>query len=459
MHAIFVTAEITPYSGAGPAAEVCGALPKGLRSLDHAVTVVSPLYRSIDPDAHSLARRLSKVEVEVGGETQACEIYTGRTVSGVELIFLGHETLFHGTDDFELGDDETVARRAAVFARAAAKVVSDLEDVDLVHAHDWVGGAFLAALGETALPTVLTLHRGAEQRRFGGAVGELFGDAAADVDGAKAPLVAGLKRAQRVTVSSPRAADALRGTLADVMDPEALVGIPAGIDASIWNPLTDPHLPHRFDPVDLGGKAKCKAELQRDLELPVEAEVPMVALEERSNGAGLELFVKIASQILRNQVQLVFVAADSPEPLVERLDELDERWPDQAALLTEADEELRHQLVAAADLVLVAPETAPSGGPEMRAHRYGAVPIVHHVDALADSVVDCDAKLDTGTGFAFGAFDADEMLAAVRRALGAYRQPEAFEALQRRGMRVDHSWDRSARLYEGLYRELLESDG
>ena len=90
----------------------------------------------------------------------------------------------------------------------------------------------------------------------------------------------------------------------------------------------------------------------------------------------------------------------------------------------------------------------------MRTHRYGAAPVARSVGALADLVVDCDARLTTGTGFLFEGHDPDELLSGLRRGIAAFTEREAFAKLRERVMRVDHSWDRAARLYEGIYREL-----
>jgi starch synthase len=49
MEILFVTSEVTPYSKVGGLGDVCGALPKALRTLGHRVTVISPLYSTIDP--------------------------------------------------------------------------------------------------------------------------------------------------------------------------------------------------------------------------------------------------------------------------------------------------------------------------------------------------------------------------------------------------------------------------
>jgi glycogen synthase len=45
-------------------------------------------------------------------------------------------------------------------------------------------------------------------------------------------------------------------------------------------------------------------------------------------------------------------------------------------------------------------------------------------------------------------------LATVRRALGAYANHHAFDAFRKRVMKTDVSWDRAARRYEHVYRQL-----
>ena len=47
--------ELAPFGEPSEAAASCAALAKAMVSRDHRVTVVSPLYGSIDPMAHGLA--------------------------------------------------------------------------------------------------------------------------------------------------------------------------------------------------------------------------------------------------------------------------------------------------------------------------------------------------------------------------------------------------------------------
>ncbi len=441
MHVLFITASHEPFSD-GPAAEFCGALPKGLRALDLDVSVLSPLYRGIDPQEHSLARRLTKVEVDHDGQRYACELYTGRTVSGVSTVFVGHESLFHQVDRLDEGDEASIARRAAVFAKATVAIVNGSDTpFDVVHGHGWVGAASLAALAEagSAIPRVLTLH---------GETGAL----------ADAAVESGASVAAKLTVGSSRYAAELSQRLG--IDEDHVVGIAPGIDGSIWNPITDAHLPARFDPVDLGGKHRCKAELQRELGLPVRAEVPLLTVDGAPGGDdGLALLVQVASQLLRNDIQMAVLAGEGEDgALVAAYEELWDRWPDRIQVRTSPTEQLRHRIYAGGDLMLVAPRRAPSGAPAMRAHRYGAVPIAHETGALADVVVDCDPKLETGTGFLMSPYSPEALLGAARRGFAAYALGDAFGALVGRVMRLDHSWERSARLFDRLYASLFEED-
>jgi starch synthase len=88
--------------------------------------------------------------------------------------------------------------------------------------------------------------------------------------------------------------------------------------------------------------------------------------------------------------------------------------------------------------------------------RYGAIPVAHSVGGLRDTVLDCDAKLETGTGFVFDRADEESFYGAVSRGLAAYQDRAAFAKLRRRVMRRDVSWERSARQYQSLYASLVD---
>jgi starch synthase len=66
--------------------------------------------------------------------------------------------------------------------------------------------------------------------------------------------------------------DLLRHRVAD------LHGIVNGVDVEEWDPSRDRFLPARYDARDLSGKRTCKEALQREMGLPVRADVPVIGM-------------------------------------------------------------------------------------------------------------------------------------------------------------------------------------
>jgi starch synthase len=85
--------------------------------------------------------------------------------------------------------------------------------------------------------------------------------------------------------------------------------------------------------------------------------------------------------------------------------------------------------------------------------RYGAVPIARRTGGLADTIRDVGDP--DGTGFLFDGYDPVSLLHALQRAVRVYAHRDQWRELQRRGMKKDFSWNRSAVEYESLYREAL----
>lgn len=474
MRLLFVTPEVTPYSGASPVGDACWALPKALKGRGHEVTILAPLYGFIDPASRALARRLRKVKVSLGDEPTAFEVYDARTPAGIDVMFLGHETLFRPCTAVPTGDDPEDGVRFGAFCKAAIEVArADEKGFDVVHCHDWPAALvpMLAKLEEIELKTVLTVHDARAQGAFDrglltrlGLPAGLFSIDGLEFFGKACLLKAGLLEADRITtVSATYARELTREGGASGLEgvfrgrEKDLTGIVGGVDVAVWNPATDAHLEARFDPMDLGGKRRSKAGLQRDLELPIRNDVPLIAaLGPLHPSSGLDVLARIVSRVMHNDVQLVVVGQSDleDESLVTVLSEHAKRWPDRLAVRPNATDAMIHRVLAASDCVIVPPHQAPGGTTQLRAQRYGALPIGPARGSAADTIVDCDAKLTTGTGFVY-AEDTDEaLLAAVQRAIAAYTKRPAFERLRARAMRADLSWDRAAYLYERLYEGL-----
>ena len=66
MEITFVTTELAPFVKVGGLADVSAALPKALRSLGHAVTLVMPRFAELEQQGLLLARRLTPLRFTLG---------------------------------------------------------------------------------------------------------------------------------------------------------------------------------------------------------------------------------------------------------------------------------------------------------------------------------------------------------------------------------------------------------
>lgn len=414
------------------------------------------------------------------------------------------------------------ALRFALLSAAALRIADELGfRPDIVHGHDWQAAlsVYFAAQREYDSPeerpgTVFTVHnllyKGlcslADAASFGVRTEHLIpSDVGVEFYGQAALIKAGLQFAQRVTTVSPRYAEEIRtpefgygleGVMAALGG--RLTGILNGADYERWSPWLDPYLPARYGPPahelteprggdklarsarsgrgfdaaasaagpsedeqwtqSLAGKARCKAELQRELGLPVRPRVPLLATISRlTEQKGIDLIVALLENELGGGERLDFqyvVVGQGDRGLEQRLQALAARHPGRLAVRLGFDEPLSHRTEAGADFFVMPSRFEPCGLNQIYSMRYGTIPIVRTVGGLCDTVVDYEARSRSGTGFTFGAYDAAALGHAVRRAVSAYHGDEAsFLALVRRAVRADFSWAQSARAYLGVYRQ------
>ena len=125
------------------------------------------------------------------------------------------------------------------------------------------------------------------------------------------------------------------------------------------------------------------------------------------------------------------------------------RWPDKVSASIMFSGDLANRIYAGADMFLMPSKFEPCGLAQMIALRYGTIPIVRSTGGLADSIIDWDTP-GGGCGFTFQSYNADDMLGAVRRAMGLYHSEYRTEMLPR-ALKCDFSWRRSAKQYMAMY--------
>ena len=139
------------------------------------------------------------------------------------------------------------------------------------------------------------------------------------------------------------------------------------------------------------------------------------------------------------------------------LSSLQHRYPQQASINLCFDPELANLVYAGADAYLMPSMSEPCGLSQLIAMRFGTVPVVHAVGGLNDTVEPYDETQNTGRGFTFQSYNADDFLGAIDRALGLYYDAhDKWLALAEHDMRQDYSWKIPAQRYMALYKDALE---
>ena len=474
MDILMVAAELSPYACATDAADAVAALAKSLRQLGHDVTLALPRYPGFEAAGMLLARRLTPLQLPGGGEVA---VYDGQLASGAALVLFDAPVLFERASIFGEGgkDYPDNAKRFGLLCSAVAALVHQrvLEGraFDILHLHDWPAAMLPAALkrlGGPEIPSVLTIHDGSLQGSFPTRQLEALGIAKEESDRFKVgtrvnALAGGIGMVDAVTTVSAAYLDQLMdpgegGVLAErlrqLQTPP--VGIVNGIDYSHWNPATDTLIPSRYDAEDASNKGRCKTDLLRSLELELDPALPLVVcVAPPTKEAGMDIVAAGLTHMLKNDLSIAILCTEPGRSgIVRRIQAAQKRAPEHCALVENADEALVHKAYAAADIVVVPHRHVPCGQSQRIAMRYGAAPVVHGVGGLQDTVVDCDAELETGTGFVFDAADSSSLMGALARALAAYGSA-GWPKLRRRIMRQDLGWDRPSRRYLQVYRKTL----
>jgi starch synthase len=125
------------------------------------------------------------------------------------------------------------------------------------------------------------------------------------------------------------------------------------------------------------------------------------------------------------------------------------RFPSRVSTTIGFDERLAHQIEAGADMFLMPSRYEPCGLNQMYSLRYGTPPIVRATGGLDDTVI--DAAEPAGNGFKFRGYSPADLVGAVRRALNLFHKPKEWRKIQQNGMKLDFSWDASAREYVKVY--------
>src|SRR5205823_1859663 len=411
---VHLTAEYWPFARTGGLGEAVSGLATFQAAAGMPTTVVLPLYRQVRATAPSLERAGPPFTVTFGDRSETAWLYREQVgaAQGPQVFFIEHPDFFDraGIYGDDSGDYPDNALRFAFFCAAALTVLPQIApEARVLHAHDWHTGlapvylrtVFAGEPLHRRLGSVLSVHNAGFQGHF------------------------------------PSETVAALGLPADLYNPRVFEWY--GRMNILKGGLTF---------ADLAGKRRCKAALQQAYGLSQGAHAPLFGMSARLvSQKGLDIVLG-ADLLGTSDAQFIFLGSGEHRYHA-ALTELAAANPERVAVEFAFTDHLEHGLLAGADLLLMPSLYEPCGLTQMRAQRYGTIPVARRVGGLHDSIADGE------TGFLFNAYEPAALEQAVQRALAGYRDRAAWRTIMRRAMDQQFGWDGSAARYLDVYRRAL----
>jgi len=502
-----VTSEMDGIVKTGGLADFAGALPSALIGRGHDVRVILPMYRGgRPPDEISLASGrvamdLDKVKSESlyfnlnHSDRYGCSVHhvqlgsAGASPVTIPVRLVEHHDFFSrdGIYGHEIDSYPDNALRYSFFCKAAIEAcLSEQWIPDIIHCNDWQTAIMPYYLKEhyshhpmiSRVRSLLTIHNGDYQGRTDirwldaiGIMPERFTSELMEEYGLLNLLKCGIMYADAINAVSP-------GYCQELLQPQTshhnlwlylnkrrdrFNGILNGCDYTLWNPSTDPFLPHHFSAQSMEGKALCKSALQVRMSLPEERGVPLLGLVSRLTAQkGFDYLIPALERLLYEDAPLQLALLGSGEPEYgSRIHHLQMRYPHKMSFVNGYDNGLSHLIEAGSDFFMMPSLFEPCGLNQLYSLAYGTLPIIRETGGLKDTVVGLDMESGVvitreATGISFSYPDTNSCYDGLKQAISLYlERHHLYLEIQQRAMRQLFTCEESAKQYEKLYHTML----
>lgn len=460
---------------------MCGALPKEFDKNYWDVRVVIPDYSCIPEQYRNNFEYVTNFYMSSGPYVQ--DKYVGvlkYEQDGITYYFIDNQEFFTGFSPYT-SDTKFEIEKYTFFDKAVLSMLPLIDfKPDIIHCHDWQTGLLPVYLKNEfaanpffwGIKTIITIHnlkfQGIWDREWvqgvSGLTDNLFTPDKLEFKKDANMLKGGLVYADYITTVSDTYAneiqteyygEGLNGLLsARHFDMQGIVN---GIDYNAYDPQTDGRIYCNYNASDFRKKKfNNKTKLQQDLGLAVDKKKYMIGLISRlTDQKGLDLINHVIEGIVDDFTQLVVIGTGDPQ-YENMFRHYAWKYPDRVSANICYSDDLAHKLYAAADAFLMPSRFEPCGLTQLISFRYGTVPIVRETGGLKDTVKPYNEYENSGDGFSFSNYNADEMLAVINYSKHIFfDKKREWNQIVDRGMANDFSWNASKFKYEGLYNYLI----
>ncbi|MFD3156995.1 glycogen synthase GlgA [Haloimpatiens sp. FM7330] len=468
MKVLFVCTESHPFIKIGGLGDVAYALPKALRKMGVDVRVIIPKYSDISSNFKTKMKHIDSFNVKVAWRNQYCGLEY-LEYSGIPYYFVDNEYYFKRDGIYGFYDD---GERFAYFCDAVIESIKHMGDFkpDVIHCNDWHTGMIPVFMKDNSIKTVFTIHNLKYQGVFGKEIlGDILGlsdeyfsenklkyyDGISFMKGGinYADLVTTVSNSYAKEIKTPYYGEGLHGLLEN--RGAKFLGVVNGIDYDVFNPKDDKEIYFNYNINHLDNKLRNKIELQRELKLPVNRDIPMIGIVSRLvKQKGLDLIAEVIEELLGMDIQIVVLGTGEMhyEDLIQYYSYI---YPSKISSNIYFSNEMAKKIYASCDMFLMPSLFEPCGIGQLIAQRYGTLPIVRETGGLKETVLPFNKYTRKGTGFSFKNYNSRELIKTIKNAVSVYKDKKLWKEIMQQVMEKDNSWQNSAKTYKEIYKNLI----
>ena len=419
-------------------------LPKFIQNAGVDIDVMVPRLSAMHDTKTPLAERLVRLTAGIDGQQHSLRLLEGKIEGNVRVFYVDAPVVNVPALSFQ--SDEGI-RAAAAFANAVAQwLIQAPVKYDIVHVDGLETGLAVAMMRtmyanepRVSGTKIVAFVKGIEDK---GSIDMAWLDriglpgSAASSDGMEyygklsilkgiyqyADIIAFPNDCVKNHIERNRGKDiGIEGVLFSKLDRVRTIAL--GIDTEKNNPDTDKKIEANFSAANFDGKDKCKAAFVQKFKL--RKDKPLAAFIGRFEN-GLDLINEILDDLM-DGANLV-IAGDGSDSYTSAVQSWKSEFKNAIAVIPgRPSDETKHQILSAADIVLIPAKYENVSRLHLVAMKYGAVVVARKQGCNANDlhgVRDIDKISDTDNSFTFAKYDGDEFFNAVMDALDTYATPD-----------------------------------
>ena len=477
---LYLASEARPFIKIGGLGDVAGTLPPSMYNLDSAeiegytldIRLVIP-YHSEVVEKYPFNQPLLTLTLPRKSGAMQMDVFEGE-IDGMPVYLIDGPEITKAERIYSFQPDEDMPKFAA-FSIAALQLAKEIGfQPDILNANDWHTALSVYALkflrrrdpffkNTKSLFTVHNLpYMGAECKEI---LKDMYqpirrwANLALPKWGRSFAMPLGLISADHINAVSPTYAReiqtpdfgcSLEEFLAKRSD--RISGIINGLDYTAWNPETDERILFNYNLETLDERVKNKLALQKEFDLPQDAEIPLVIVISRlDHQKGIDIAVEAFRQIKSTKWQAIILGNGNQE-LEQQCSDLAAELPNNVRVAIRFDGALARRMYAGGDCILLPSRYEPCGLTQLISMRYGCVPVAHAVGGFVDTIEGDEATPETRTGYLCHKNTPEAFSEKLEQVFSDYANAEVWRHIQLNGLKKDYSWHHSAKEY--FYRYL-----